>query len=158
MKEEASFEGGGGGKAAGMAARVAAHDWAATPLGARERWSPSLKLIVATIMASQFPLAVRWGAEFVLIYNDGYAPILGEKHPTALGLSFSATWPEVESQLLPLHEEILSGRRSDYFAEDYQLRVNRQGSAFEDIFLTSATAPSRMIRRRAASAASSSLR
>ena len=124
-----------------MAARVAAHDWAATSLGARECWSTSLELIVATIMASQFPLAVRWGPKFVLIYNDGYAPILGEKHPGALGLPFSETWPEVESQLLPLHEEILSGERSEYFAEDYKLRVNRQGRAFEDIFLTFSYSP-----------------
>ena len=61
-----------------MAARVAAHDWAATPLGPRERWSPSLKLIVSTILASQFPMALRWGPQFVIIYNDGYLPILGE--------------------------------------------------------------------------------
>jgi PAS domain S-box-containing protein len=130
-----------GSPAGEMAARVAAHDWAATSLGPRDGWSASLKLIVATIMASRFPLAVRWGPDFVLIYNDGYAPILGEKHPKALGLTFSQTWPEVESQLLPLHEEILSGKRSDYFAEDYQLRVNRQGSVFEDIFLTFSYSP-----------------
>ena len=124
-----------------MAARVAAFDWSKTPLGPRKSWSPSLKLIVATIMASQFALAVRWGPDFVLIYNDGYAPILGEKHPRSLGLPFSETWPEVEAQLLPLHEEILSGKRSDYFAEDYQLRVNRQGDAFENIFLTFSYSP-----------------
>src|ERR1041385_2644714 len=87
-----------------MAARVAAHDWAATPLGPRERWPQSLKLIVATILASQFPMAVRWGPDFVLIYNDGYLPILGEKHPRALGLPFREAWPEVEDQLGPLHE------------------------------------------------------
>ncbi len=82
-----------------MAARVAAYDWAATPLGPRERWSPSLRLIVETILASRFPMALRWGPEFVLIYNDGYAPILGDKHPRALGLPFSQTWPEVKEQL-----------------------------------------------------------
>jgi len=50
-----------------MTARVAAFDWATTPLGARETWSQSLKLIVATILASQFPMAVRWGVDFVQI-------------------------------------------------------------------------------------------
>jgi hypothetical protein len=64
-----------------MAARVAAHDWSKTPLGPRESWSPSLKLIVSTVLASQFPMALRWGPQFVIIYNDGYLPILGEKHP-----------------------------------------------------------------------------
>src|SRR5205807_1545752 len=90
-----------------MVARVAAHDWAATPLGPRERWPQSLKLIVATILASQFPMAVRWGRDFVLVYNDGYLPILGEKHPRALGLPFREAWPEVQAQLGPLHEGLL---------------------------------------------------
>src|ERR1044072_5851571 len=75
-----------------MAARVGAYDWSRTPLGPRASWSPSLKLIVATILASQFPMAVRWGPDFVLIYNDGYIPILGDKHPQALGLPFREAW------------------------------------------------------------------
>ena len=68
-----------------MATRVAAFDWAATTLGPYEAWPQSLKVIVATILASQFPMAVRWGPDFVQIYNDGYRSILGEKHPLALG-------------------------------------------------------------------------
>src|SRR3954453_4018972 len=94
-------------RAAGeMAARVAAKDWSETPLGRREAWSPSLKLIVATMMASQFPMALRWGPEFVIIYNDGYLPILGAKHPEAIGARFREVWPEVQDQLGTLHHEL----------------------------------------------------
>ena len=42
-----------------MATLVAAKDWAKTSLGSRAAWSPSLKLIAATVLASQFPMAVR---------------------------------------------------------------------------------------------------
>src|ERR1044071_7862789 len=86
-------------KAGEMAARVAAFDWSETPLGPRETWSPSLKLIVATMLASQFPMALRWGPQFVIIYNDGYLPILGAKHPEALGARFREVWPEAQDQL-----------------------------------------------------------
>src|SRR5271170_5967282 len=48
----------------------------------------SLKLVVDLMLASGFPMAVRWGPDFVMIYNDGYRPILGVKHPLALGLPF----------------------------------------------------------------------
>src|SRR5947209_8699492 len=82
-----------------MAARVAAYDWSKTPLGPRAKWSASLELIVSTIMASPFPMALRWGPQFVMIYNDGYLPILGEKHPQALGACFREIWPEVQDQL-----------------------------------------------------------
>ena len=124
-----------------MAARVADHDWSRTPLGARESWSPSLKLIVATILASQFPMAVRWGPDFVLIYNDGYLPMLGEKHPHALGIPFREAWPELQEQFAPLHRAMLAGERGAFFAEDLALRITRHGGAPEDTFFTLSYSP-----------------
>src|SRR5665213_1590251 len=100
-----------------MAALVRSHDWSKTPLGPVENWSPSLCLIVDIMMASGFPKAVRWGPDFVLIYNDGYKPILGDKHPRAFGLPFREAWPEVQERLGPLHQDILSGKSSGLFSE-----------------------------------------
>ena len=124
-----------------MATLVDAKDWAATRIGPRDRWSPSLKLIVATIMASQFPMALRWGPDFVLVYNDGYRPILGDKHPWALGLPFHEAWPEVQAQLAPLHEGLLSGEREAFFSEDLPLRIQRRGDAFEEARFTVSYSP-----------------
>src|ERR1043165_8685302 len=118
-----------------MAALVAAKDWAATPLGARERWPTSLRLMVATILASQFPMAVRWGPDFLQIYNDGYAPILGEKHPDALGRPFREAWPETQPLMGGLHETILAGERGAFFSEDLPLRIRRRGDQIEDALL-----------------------
>jgi hypothetical protein len=69
-----------------MAERVHSKDWSKTLLGAAENWPPSLTLIVNVMLASGFPMCVRWGPEFVMIYNDGYRPILGDKHPAALAV------------------------------------------------------------------------
>src|SRR3954463_9416855 len=124
-----------------MAARVVTHDWSKTPLGSREQWSPSLKLIVATMMASQFPMALRWGPEFVIIYNDGSLPILGEKHPEALGARFRQIWPEVQDQLGTLHHDLLSGKRQAMFAEDMLLRIRRRGAEMEDAYFTVSYSP-----------------
>jgi len=124
-----------------MAALVAAKDWAATPLGARERWPTSLRLMVATILASQFPMAVRWGPDFLQIYNDGYAPILGEKHPDALGRPFREAWPETQPLMGGLHEAILAGERGAFFSEDLPLRIRRRGDQPEDAFFTLSYSP-----------------
>src|SRR5260370_1375480 len=67
-----------------MARRIREMDWSATPLGNSEAWPQSLKLSIAMILASGFPMAIRWGPELVLIYNDAYRPILRDKHPEAL--------------------------------------------------------------------------
>jgi PAS fold len=75
-----------------------------------------------------------------MIYNDGYRPILGDKHPRAIGLPFHEVWPEVQPQLGPLHQSILSGKRSAFFAEDI-LRIQRYGEQWEDAGFTVSYSP-----------------
>jgi PAS domain S-box-containing protein len=110
-----------------MAAMVRLKDWSKTILGAPDSWPPSLTLIVNVMLASGFPMCVRWGPEFVMIYNDGYRSILGEKHPAAFGLPFHEAWPEVQSQLRPIHEAILTGTSGAFFAEDLLIKIHRHG-------------------------------
>ena len=124
-----------------MSALIRAKDWSKTALGAADTWSPSLTLVVNLILASGFPMAVRWGSDFVMIYNEGYRPILGEKHPWALGLPFDEVWPEVQPQLRPLHEAILGGERGAFFAEDLLLRIQRHGGEWEDARFTISYSP-----------------
>jgi PAS domain S-box-containing protein len=125
-----------------MRDRVNQFDWKATALGARESWPQSLRLIVDTILSSEFPMAVRWGPEFVLIYNDGYRPILGEKHPVALGLPFREVWPEVQAQLGPLHQAILEGKSAGLFSLDLPLIIiRRHGGEPEEARFTVSYSP-----------------
>jgi PAS domain S-box-containing protein len=124
-----------------MSALIRAKDWSKTALGPSEGWSPILTLVVDLMLASGFPMAVRWGPDFVMIYNDGYRPILGDKHPWALGLPFREVWPEVQTQLRPLHEAILSGKRSAFFAEDLLLRIQRHKAEYEDARFTISYSP-----------------
>jgi PAS domain S-box-containing protein len=124
-----------------MSALICAKDWSKTALGPSPSWSPSLTLIVNLMLASGFPMAVRWGADFVMLYNDGYRPILGDKHPWALGSPFREVWPEVQTQLKPLHEAILSGKSGAFFAEDLLLKIQRHGAEFEDAYFTISYSP-----------------
>src|SRR5256714_11808733 len=119
-----------------MAALVAEKDWSQTALGPRESWPISLRLMVATILASQFPMAVRWGPDFLQIYNDGYCPILGEKHPDALGRPFREAWPETQPLMGALHEAILAGERGAVFSEDLPPRLRRRGGELGDAFFS----------------------
>ena len=129
------------GYVAEMPVLVRAKDWSKTPLGAAETWSASLKLTVNMILASGFPMAVRWGPDLVMIYNDGYRAILGDKHPKALGLPFRETWPEVQPQLGPLHQAILAGESGAFFAEDLLLKIQRHGTEWENARFTVSYSP-----------------
>ena len=124
-----------------MAGLIADKDWSTTPLGARADWSPSLKLIVGIMTASGFPMALRWGPELILIYNDGYRSILADKHPWALGLAFRVVWPEVVSELIPLQEAILAGESPGLYSEDLPLTVRRLGTNLETAHFTVSYSP-----------------
>ncbi|MBO9543290.1 MAG: PAS domain-containing protein [Caulobacter sp.] len=110
-----------------MAARVIAFDWSTTPLGARDAWSPALRLAVDMILAANFPMALRWGPELVLIYNDAYAPALHQNHPQSLGILFNQTSPEFQASIRALHDDILAGTSPGYAFEKLPLRVTRGG-------------------------------
>jgi PAS domain S-box-containing protein len=127
--------------AAEMSAIVRAKDWSKTRLGASDNWPPSLTLAVNIILASGFPMCVRWGPEFVMIYNDGYRPILRDRHPHAIGLPFDEVWPEVQSQLRPLHQAILAGTSGAFFAEDLLINVKRHSPEWEEARFTVSYSP-----------------
>jgi PAS domain S-box-containing protein len=121
-----------GGRVPEMAARVHGFDWTKTPLGPRERWPRALWQMVEIILGSGFPMAVRWGPEFLTIYNDAYIPILGDKHPGALGKPASEVWAEIYDELGPINEAILSGERPSFFAADHLWKIRRHGPLRED--------------------------
>lgn len=123
-----------------MAARVVAFDWSKTPLGKRENWSPALRMATDIVLASNFPMALRWGRELVLIYNDAYAPALHERHPSALGQSFYDTSPGFQAALRGLHEDILAGTSGGFAFERLPLKVLNHG-VLEDAYFTTNYSP-----------------
>lgn len=91
LTAEPNFPRGGG----EMASRIAAHDWAATPLGPIEAWPQSLRTAVEICLASGFASYVWWGPELVQIYNDAAIRIIRGKHPAALGAPAAEAWSDV---------------------------------------------------------------
>src|SRR5580700_4596342 len=73
-----------GGTAVG--ALIRQKDWSQTPLGITDSWPQSLRSAASICLGSGFPIAIYWGPELALLYNDAWSPILGAKHPWALGL------------------------------------------------------------------------
>lgn len=72
---------------------IAAHDWAAT-LGARDTWPEMLRAAVQMMLASHQPAWLVWGPDSRLLYNDACAPLLGSRHPQALGETLGSVAPE----------------------------------------------------------------
>ena len=126
----------GGGE---MGALIRNTDWAQTPLGPAAHWSPALRMIVKFLLANRFPQLLWWGSEFCSIYNDAYIPILGAKHPWALGRPVREVWNEIWHVLKPLIETPFLGGPATWM-EDIPLEINRRGF-FEETHFTIAYSP-----------------
>jgi PAS domain-containing protein len=132
-----------------MRERIESFDWAATPLGPRATWSLSLVFAVDMIVASRFPSALRWGPEMVLIYNDAYGPMLGERHPRVLGKTFAEAPPSSVADSEGPERAIIAGASGGAALEDLLLEtVHPDGSVTTGYFnvrlspLPDAAAPS----------------
>ncbi|QNT77666.1 two-component system sensor histidine kinase NtrB [Entomobacter blattae] len=93
-------------KTLSMKEQIRAKDWSVTPLGARETWPPLLVSTLNLILASSLPMAIRWGKEHILLYNDTYAQFSASRHPDILGLPGAEAWPELASLQKYIDEEI----------------------------------------------------
>jgi signal transduction histidine kinase/DNA-binding response OmpR family regulator len=114
-------------------------EWGQTRLGPAAEWSPALRMIVKFLLANRFPQLLWWGPEFCSIYNDAYIPILGTKHPWALGRPVSEVWSEIWNVLKPLIETPFLGGPATWM-EDIPLEINRRGF-FEETHFTIAYSP-----------------
>lgn len=108
-----------------LATRVRAFDWSTTELGAAKTWPQSLRTSLDIILSSRQPMFLAWGPGLTFLYNDAYVPILGRKHPDALGQPFQDVWSEIWSDLSPLIERALAGEAT--WSENLPLTMERNG-------------------------------
>lgn len=80
----------GGGE---MGERIRSTDWSTGPLGPRGWWSFSLRTALTIVLESPVPMALVWGRELVLLYNDAYREIAGDERGEALGRSVREALP-----------------------------------------------------------------
>ncbi len=73
---------------------IAEHDWAGSSVGAIAAWPPHLRAATGIVLRSPLPIALLWGTEGLLLYNDRYAEIAGPSHPDILGRPIRDAWPE----------------------------------------------------------------
>ena len=90
-----------------MARLIAETDWSSSPVGPPESWPQSLRAAVGLMLPSAAQIVLFWGPEFVAIYNDAYAPAIGDNHPRALGRPAQENWSELWSDLEPLLSRVL---------------------------------------------------
>jgi PAS domain S-box-containing protein len=120
---------------------IAARDWSQTPIGPTESWPPSLRTALSICLESRFPILIWWGPEFVMLYNDAYAPLIGSKHPAALGQRGADCFPEIWEIIGPMLAGVRE-RGESTWSEDQLLLLERSGFP-EECYFTFSYSPIR---------------
>jgi hypothetical protein len=120
----------GGGE---MGARIRTHAWASTPLGPLDAWPDHLRHAVRIMLASKTQICLFWGPDLVKLYNDAYIPVLGQKHPWALGRPGREVWSEIWDVLGPLLSGVVASGEA-FRGSDYPFYLARHGFTEETYF------------------------
>jgi len=116
-------------------------DWSATRLGDPNNWPATLKYSVSMMLATNFPVLICWGEDYLQLYNDAFRLILGQtRHPQAMGLSTSKTFAEIWYTIKPLFTRVMQGETVSY--PDFMVPLNRYGY-FEDCYFDFSYSPIR---------------
>jgi diguanylate cyclase (GGDEF)-like protein/PAS domain S-box-containing protein len=84
-------------------------DWTGPGFGEPAAWPNSLKTAADILLRLPIPAFLLWGESGLMLYNDACLPLLGKRHPAALGQPFAACWPALW-QRNPALRQALSGR------------------------------------------------
>jgi signal transduction histidine kinase len=109
------------------------HDWSRTSLGVPDSWPRSLRTGVQIVLGSRYPMFIWWGPQLLLLYNDAYCPMLGAKHPSALGRPGPEVWAEIWDVVGPLAARVMERGESTY-SDRLLLLMDRSGYLEESYF------------------------
>lgn len=122
----------------GVAALLRGTDWAGTPLGDPDGWTPTLRSMVRFVLNAPVPMCLLWSDDLVQLYNDAYAALIGEGHPGQLLISTGEAWGPVFEAFRPIHRRVLEGE--GVRIEDYSLSMDR-GAGPETVWLSTVLTP-----------------
>lgn len=113
-------------------ALIRAKDWSLTPLGPRHTWPAPLRVTLDNILNSPVAKVLMWGPDHIMLYNDSYRAIAGDRHPLALGSPVASAFPEVWDWNRPILE---AGRRGEIQSHRDQPILFKRGESTETLIL-----------------------
>ncbi len=116
-----------------MGARARRHDWHPSGLGPPDSWPQSLKTIVQLMFNSRYPMFAWWGPRLINFYNDAYIPVLGRRHPEALGQPAAEVWSDIWDTVGQQASAVMDQAQASW-SEEQLLLMERHGFLEETYF------------------------
>jgi signal transduction histidine kinase len=123
-----------------MGALMASVDWSRTSLGPVEHWPTSLRTMVFVVLRSRVPMSLWWGPRHIQLYNDAFAPLLGDERLQAMGEAGETVWAEIWPVVGPRAQAVLHGRPASA-SEELRLPLARSSNHREPACFTFSFGP-----------------
>jgi formate hydrogenlyase transcriptional activator len=83
---------------------------------------------------------IHWGwPDLTVLYNDAFIPLIGTRHPTALGTRLFESWPELRPTVEPVLEGVLTAGEAALC--EHVLLVRNRGGFLEERYHTASFTP-----------------
>lgn len=115
-----------------MVRLIREYPWSSTSLGPIQQWPAAMRAALDVMLGCAFPATLQWGRELILFYNDAYIPVIGDRHPRALGQPIFETFPEIAQTYRPLVERVWAGE--SLVLRDLEYRYARHDTAADAWF------------------------
>jgi PAS domain S-box-containing protein len=90
-----------------------------------DQWPPSLRTAAGLVVQSPVAMVLLWGEDGLMIYNEGYSRLAGDRHPALLGSKVREGWPESRDFNDHVLKVCLAGETLSY--RDQELILDRSG-------------------------------
>ncbi|WP_167298221.1 hybrid sensor histidine kinase/response regulator [Sphingomonas leidyi] len=111
-----------------------------SPLGPAAGWSNALLASLRMMLPARAEIVMFWGPEFCALYNEAYAPTIGDKHPRALGQSALIWWGELWDDLGPLLQGVRDTGET-FWAKDRPFYIERDQGRGETTYFDISYSP-----------------
>ncbi|WP_256924081.1 PAS domain-containing sensor histidine kinase [Sphingomonas sp. IBVSS2] len=111
-----------------------------SPLGPAAGWSNALLASLRMMLPARAEIVMFWGPEFCALYNEAYAPTIGDKHPCALGQSALIWWGELWDDLGPLLQGVRDTGET-FWAKDRPFYIERDQGRGETTYFDISYSP-----------------
>ncbi len=119
---------------------IAKLDGTRSPLGAPSDWSAALVNTIQLMLPARAEIVLFWGPHYCALYNDTYAPTIGDKHPAALGRPASEGWAELWGDLGPLLQGV-TDTGEPFHAKDRAFYIERDSGKGETVYFDISYSP-----------------
>ncbi len=101
-------------------------NWDDSILGPPSTWPLCLRSAVDIMLPAMAQIVMFWGPDLVALYNEPYAPTIGQRHPKAFGRPARENWAELWDDLEPLLRRVMETGET-VAAKDRPFYIERHG-------------------------------